>query len=107
MKKFNLLDFKGGWVIGNFSPSITFTEEFEFGVKNFLAGDVEPEHFQVVASEVTIIVSGLVEIGGKQFGPGEICLLSPGDVADFKALENGALAVVKFPSDPQDKRMVT
>lgn len=98
-------DFKGGWIVGNFAPSIEMTETFEFGVKSFLAGDREPAHFQKVAQELTVVISGRVRLGGQEFVAGEICLIPPNEVADFEAVENGVLAVIKFPSDPMDKEL--
>lgn len=103
MRRFELREFTGGWVIGNFAPSITRSQDFEFGVKYFAKGDREPQHFQAVAQEVTVVVSGRVRVGGLMLSAGDICQIPPGESADFEALENCALAVVKFPSIPDDK----
>lgn len=105
MNKANLEQFSGGWIVGNFHPSLQKTELFEFGVKQFVAGDVEPAHYQKVAQEITVVISGKVRIGGLEFESGDVCQIFPGEVADFEALESGSLAVIKFPSDPMDKVM--
>lgn len=41
MKKYKINDFKKGWVIGNFEPSIFKSIDFEFGVKFYKKGDID------------------------------------------------------------------
>jgi hypothetical protein len=106
LKKWSLEQFRGGWIVGDFLPSVEKTGLFEFGVKRFLAGDIEPAHYQKVAQEITVVISGKVRIGELEFVPGDVCQIFPGEVADFEALESGSLAVIKFPSDPSDKEIV-
>lgn len=104
MHKFSLKDFTGGWVLGNFKPSLNSGEvDFEFGVKFFNAGDVEPCHFQRVATEYSIVVSGICRIGTYELTQGQGLEIPPGEIADFEAISDCAIAVVKMPSSPSDK----
>ena len=90
-------------MVGDFVPSLFRTKDFEFAVKYFNKGDREREHFQITAREVTVIVFGNVRIGNALFSAGDVCLIEKGEPADFEAFDDGALAVIKFPSDPDDK----
>jgi mannose-6-phosphate isomerase-like protein (cupin superfamily) len=101
-----LQDFKLGWFIGNFSPSLFQTKEFEICVKYFKAGDLEKEHYQNVATEVTAIISGTAKIGSVEVGPGDIIEIGPLEVASFEAVTDVALVAIKFPSLPEDKVLV-
>ena len=103
MKKFQLADFTAGWVVGNFNPTLHQTKEFEFGVKYFKAGDRESLHFQIVARELSIVVSGSCRIGSVDLDAGEGLLIDAGEEADFEAYTQCAIAVIKWPSLPADK----
>jgi hypothetical protein len=103
LKKIRLDEFTSGWVVGNFNPTIHQTPEFEFGVKYFRAGDREARHYQVVARELSIVVVGQCRIGLTRIEAGEGLLIEAGEEADFEALTDCAIAVVKWPSLPWDK----
>ena len=101
--KFLLSDFKLGWVVGNFSPSLMKSEHIEVGIKYFKMGDVEPSHKQLIATELTVVVSGTVRLAEKEYNQGEIVRIDPGVFADFEALTDAALVCIKYPSLPNDK----
>jgi len=103
LRKFQLADFTAGWVVGNFNPTLHQTKEFEFGVKYFNAGDLEPRHYQIVARELSIVVSGSCRIGSLDLVAGEGLLIEAGEEADFEAYTQCAIAVIKWPSLPADK----
>lgn len=96
-------DFKGGWFIGAFSPSVHATSEFEACVKRYQRGESEPEHYQRMATEVTVIISGLCEVAGRRMIANDIAVIPPGVSAGFRAIEETVLVAVKFPSLPDDK----
>lgn len=98
-----LEDFTGGWFLGAFSPSLRATSEFEACVKRYQPGESEPEHYQKIATEVTVIISGLCEIAGRQMVPNDIAVIPPGVSAGFKAIKETVLVAVKFPSLSDDK----
>ncbi len=103
MRKFNLDDYKAGWVVGNFDPTVHQTKDFEFGVKYFKAGDQEARHYQIVARELSIVVVGECRIGPISLESGEGLLIEAGEEADFEAFTDCAIAVIKWPSLPSDK----
>jgi hypothetical protein len=103
LNKFKLEEFTLGWVVGNFSPSLHLTTDFEFGVKYFKSGDCEPRHYQTVARELSIVVTGSCRIGSFRLESGEGLMIEAGEEADFEALSDCAIAVIKWPSLPADK----
>jgi quercetin dioxygenase-like cupin family protein len=105
VQTFRIEDFTKGWIIGNFSPVVVKSKEFEIGMKFFSAGDTEPSHFQVIATEITLIASGEITINGSNFSSGDIILIEPGEVAEFKSLTDSKLFCIKFPSIPNDKKL--
>jgi len=103
MKKYNIDQFHRGWLIGDFSPSIIRTKDFEFMVRFYDKGDVEKKHVHKIADEITVIVSGVFLMNDEKYFKGDIVHLFPGDATDFECLEDGATAVVKMPSVVDDK----
>lgn len=103
MKKNNLSEFTGGWFLGDFSPSLIPMQNFEVGVKYFEKGQTEPEHYQLTATEYTVIISGECRIGKYLLSSGDILTIPPLESADFEALSKTSLVVVKTPSIPEDK----
>lgn len=58
MKIFNLKDMVGGWIIGNFDPSLFKTNDVEISIKKYKAGDYDSSHYHKIATEYTVIVDG-------------------------------------------------
>jgi hypothetical protein len=103
LQKAKLGDMHLGWFIGNFHPTVHLTTDFEVSVKYFKPNDVEPEHFQLIATEITVIIEGEALIGGEICKAGDIITIPPLEVAGFKAITNVSLIAIKFPSLPNDK----
>lgn len=95
-----------GWFVGNFSPTAHQTDACEVAVKAYKAGDYEGRHFHKVATEITLILSGRVRMMGREWGPGDIVVLAPGEITDFEALEDATNVVVKVPGASNDKYVV-
>ena len=106
MKLFKLSDYKKGWLVGDFEPSIMRTKAFEVTVRKYQKGDLEPEHVHKIASEITIITSGLFRMGDVSLREGDIIQKEPGESANFECLEDGWITVLKVPSVPGDKYLV-
>lgn len=103
MDRYKLENFTKGWVVGNFLPSVHLTDAFELGVKFFRKGDVEPSHKQIVATEVTVVVSGEIRLAKEFFFAGDVISIPPGEIADFESLTDSCVVCIKFPSIPEDK----
>ncbi len=106
MQHFNISEFFGGWFVGNFSPSIIKTSEFELAVKMYKAGDVDSKHVHKIASEITYVAKGCVKFNDLVCAEGDFVLLEPNDVNEFKSITDSILFVVKTPSVPGDKYLV-
>ena len=98
-------DFKDGWFIGNFSPSILKTADFEVCLKTFRAGDKEPSHYQKSSTEVTVVVSGSCRMGSVHLSAGDILVLDAGEISDFEAIDDSVVVGIKSPSVPDDKAL--
>jgi uncharacterized cupin superfamily protein len=103
MKLHKLNQFTKGWIVGDFSPSILRTKNFEFMVRSYSPGDSEAVHMHKIADEITVIVNGVFLMNNIKLMAGDIIHLSPGDSTDFKCLEGGSTAVIKTPSVIGDK----
>jgi len=102
----NLSEMIGGWIIGDFTPSLMRSADFEIGIKFYAKGTKEDRHEHRVAKEITVIVEGVVKMNGETFREGDIIEIDPGISTDFEALEATKTVVVKTPSVPNDKYMV-
>lgn len=103
MKEYQLKNFTNGWFVGNFEPTIFATNDFEVSVKFFEAGDREPLHKQILATELTAVISGIVQMNSKEFRVGTIIEFKPGEACEFLSVTDATLVCVKFPSIPNDK----
>jgi anti-sigma factor ChrR (cupin superfamily) len=97
---------RGGWFVGAFTPSCLPLDVCEVAIKHYRAGDYEAAHVHRVATELTAIVQGRVEMNGRVLVAGDIATLAPGEAADFRVLEDCITVVVKSPSVAGDKYIV-
>ncbi|RDC54240.1 hypothetical protein DU508_22390 [Pedobacter chinensis] len=103
MEVYKIKDMFNGWFIGNFEPSLLKTNDLEVGLKEYKKGDYEGFHYHKIATEYTVIVCGKVEMNGIQYEEGDILVMKPFDVTDFKALTDVKTLVVKLPGANNDK----
>lgn len=103
MEKFDLNKMFKGWFIGNFTPTLDDTSDFEVAVKRYKTGDYEERHHHKIATEYTVIVSGEVEMNGIKYTDNDIIKIEPNDSTDFKCLTDVVTVVVKTPSVMDDK----
>ena len=106
MKKYNLIDFKKGWMIGDFEPTIIKTTDFEFGVKFYKKGDIDQTHLHKVSEEITVIVNGVFSMNEERLSIGDVVLIEKNEIVTFSCIEDGAIAVIKTPSVIGDKFII-
>ena len=99
----NLNEFFKGWFVGNFEPTLNTTEDFEVAVKRYKAGDYEEKHHHKIATEITVIVEGEVEMNGVKYVKDDIITIQPNESTDFKCITDVITVVVKTPSENNDK----
>ena len=95
-----------GWVVGNFEPSVLKTDKVEVAVKKYLKGEYEPKHYHKIATEITVISQGKVNMNGVEYNNGDIITILPGEVTDFSVLENTVTTVIKLPCVKDDKYLL-
>jgi quercetin dioxygenase-like cupin family protein len=100
-------NFTKGWVIGNYVPSLIQTKDIEIGIKEYSEGEEEEAHIHKVSTEITIVLSGEIEMNGSPHYKGDIITIEKEEEGKFKALsDNVVLVCIKTPSDPLDKYIV-
>lgn len=102
MRTFDTKNYKGGWVLGNFDPTLIRTKLFEFAYKEVEAG-FKTNHVHKIAAEISIVTRGVCKVNGELFTTGKGFLLSAGDPIMFEAISDCCFAVMKFPSVVGDK----
>jgi mannose-6-phosphate isomerase-like protein (cupin superfamily) len=103
MERSRLENFVGGWIVGDFSPTIFRTDACEVAVKHYQAGSREPAHHHKVADELTLIASGRARMSDLQLEAGDIVVVRANESTDFEAIDATVTVVVKLPSVPGDK----
>lgn len=101
-----LENFIKGWFVGNFEPSLIKTNDVEVAVKSYKAGNSEARHYHKIATEITVVISGKIEMNGVCYGRGDIITLEPNDATDFRAVTDAVNVVVKIPGANNDKYLV-
>lgn len=103
MKQGRLDEMTKGWFVGNFEPTLYRTKDVEVAVKHYCAGDSEDAHYHKIATELTVILSGTIYMNGVSYHQGDIIVMEPGDITDFKAVTDAVNVVVKIPGANHDK----
>lgn len=103
MNVHKLEDMVKGWFVGQFKPTLVSTNSVEVAVKNYKAGDYEATHYHKVATEITVITSGMVKMNGAEYASGTIIVIEPNEASDFLALTDVTTTVVKIPGALNDK----
>ena len=103
MKVAKLESMVRGWFVGDFNPSLFKTREVEVAVMRYKAGDHEARHFHKIATELTVVTQGEVEMNGRRYLAGDIIVIEPGEATDFKAVTDAMTTVVKVPGALNDK----
>ena len=103
MRVEKLSDMTKGWFVGDFSPTLLRTQAAEVAVKVYKEGDNEGWHFHKVATEITVIISGTVEMNGVRHHAGDMIVIEPNEGTDFRAVTDAMNVVVKMPGATHDK----
>ena len=102
----DISDFKGGWFIGDFNPSLLKTKDFEVSVKTHPKREIWDKHYHKIATEYNYVMEGAVEIDGVIYKKGDLFVIHPEFVVDPNFLEDCSIMWVKTPSVVGDKYVV-
>lgn len=104
MKKLKLSDSGArGWFLGDFPEAVVRTKDFEVCYQTNAHEINQRDHVHKVITEIQLITRGKMIINGEVFGPGDICVLEPGEEYRATYQEPTDVVAVKFPSIPDDK----
>ena len=103
VKTAKIKDMTKGWFVGNFEPTLYKTNDVEVAVKSYSAGTYENRHYHKIATEITVVINGTVEMNGVPYTRGDIIIMDPGETTDFLALTDAENVVVKLPGVNNDK----
>lgn len=107
METFKLSNMTKGWFVGNFCPSSFKTELFEVAVVSHPKDSKWDVHYHKKATEITLILEGKMKMHDKEFVKGDIFILHPYEIANPCFLEDTKVVVIKTPSVPADKYIVS
>jgi quercetin dioxygenase-like cupin family protein len=108
MKIFKVKDFKGGWILGNFEPTLFKTSDFEVAIHSYKKGYKSDHHYHKIGTEYNVVLSGECEVRDEmeiytKMRPGDGWIYRPGEKSDVKFTKKTKLLIVKTPSIPSDK----
>lgn len=106
MKLYKLQNFKLGWFIGDFTPTIISTKNVEVSIKRYKSGDYDNKHYHKMADEITVIIQGECIMNGIKYYSNDIILIEKNDTTDFLAVTDLVTCVIKLPSVIGDKYSV-
>lgn len=92
-----------GWFVGNFSPTVYQTNAVEVAIKSYQAGNCEDWHYHKIATEITVVITGEIEMNKQKFTAGDIVIIEPGEGTNFRAITDTTNLVVKIPGANNDK----
>lgn len=98
--------FKGGWFIGDFEPTLLRSKGFEVGWKvHHRIEKIEP-HIHHEVTEYNLIAHGEMRVNNRHLIAGDLFILYKGERVDAEVLSDEAhVVVVKVPSIPSDKTL--
>ena len=107
MKVLNINDFKAGWFIGNFEPTILKTSDFEIALKVHKHDEKIQPHRHNHTVEYNLLTDGKMEVNGMKIEEGDIFILEKAEICNVKILSKIAKVVcIKVPSNPKDKELL-
>jgi len=106
MKIGKIKDTEKGWFIGNFPKAIFKSEEFEVSWRIHKSGEKWDLHYQEIATEINLLISGQMILNSQELNSGDIFILEPYEITDVKFITDCSVVCVKTPSIPSDKVIV-
>ena len=103
MKRYKITDFKGGWFIGDFEPTLLKIKDFEVCYKQHSKGEKVDNHYHKVSTEYNCLVKGRMILNGVELNSGDVFVIEPGETSDVEFLEDCHVVLARVPSAPKDK----
>jgi hypothetical protein len=103
IEKFNIENFINGWIIGNFAPTLYKTNDVEVAIKVYKKGEFENSHYHKIATEFTVVLTGIIEMNGTRYQEGDIIKIEPEIATNFISITDAKTVVIKIPGANNDK----
>ena len=103
MKQSNINNFRGGWFVGDFEPSIFKNPFFEVAHHSHKKNDATFPHYHQVTNELNYIVRAEMMVDKNHLKAGDMWIYEPWDISDVEFLEVSDLMIIRWPSIPSDK----
>jgi hypothetical protein len=101
-----LSDFIGGWVIGNFEPTLLKTSYFEVGWKTHARHEGVAPHVHRHVTEYNLLAHGSMTVNGVRLEERDLFIVHPGERVDIDIhTEEVHVVCIKVPSIPTDKEL--
>jgi quercetin dioxygenase-like cupin family protein len=99
----HLNNYVRGWLIGDFTPAVVRTPQFEVCITEHARGETSTPHYHKRTTEYNVVASGEVEVNDQVCRKGDIFTYHANEVAQVRFLQATTLVVIRIPSDPTDK----
>ena len=99
----NIEKYHNGWFVGNFSPAIFKSPQFELAHHTHLAMEKTTPHIHKETTELNYVISGELIVSDRYLTSGDIWIYEKGEVSDVRFLSNTSLIILRWPSIPGDK----
>lgn len=103
----NIVEYHRGWFIGDFEPSLERIKSFEACYTVHARNEASPPHYHTRSTEINLVVSGQLRVNGKMLKEGDIFIYDKHEVSDVQFLEDTKLLIIRIPSEPSDKVIVS
>lgn len=98
-----LTDYKRGWVVGDFKPSVWRTDKCEVGLRWNEKGYKVDRHYHTLGTEYVVFAGGKHRINDQVFGDGDMTIIRPYMSSEYECLEPGYCLTVRDISISGDK----
>lgn len=106
MKTYNIKNYKNGWFIGDFFPSIFKNQFFEVGHHIHKKNEQTFPHYHSYTTELNYIIKGKLNVSGNILNEGDIWIYESNEISDVKFLEDSEIIIIRWPSIPKDKTII-
>lgn len=103
MIEYNIDQFKLGWFIGDFEPSILRTKDFEVAYRVQKKDEYHAPHVHPIGVEYNYLIKGQMTINGRKFVGPTVFVIEAGEECYPVMDTDCELIIVKTPSLPNDK----
>jgi hypothetical protein len=103
----NISEYHRGWFIGDFEPSLERLKTFEACYTSHKRDETSDPHYHTSSTEINLVISGKLLVNGKLLEEGGIFIYDKNEVSDVQFVEDTKLLIIRIPSAPNDKVIVS